>query len=230
MCRAGCWTKFLVLMARCGSRCCRRGSPSVVLSHLGGWGCSGSTAERCRAGHLDPGEVAAGPVAGGDQDRLGRIRHVEHRPGDDEVKAVRADVERREHGLADVAGWVSYGASPRASLGIVAAARALGAAAGPAGIERDGDTLRIGAATTLARIGRDTISDRTGANSVYQVTTAWLILLTWPLYLLAIIFGPSVLAIFGHSYQAGSTVMVILGLAIGLVLTLAAGRLTAGPR
>ena len=30
-----------------------------------------------------------------------------------------------EHGLADVAGWVSYGASPRATLGIVAAARAL---------------------------------------------------------------------------------------------------------
>ena len=30
-----------------------------------------------------------------------------------------------EHGLADVAGWVAYGASPRATLGIVAAARAL---------------------------------------------------------------------------------------------------------
>nr|MBA3369272.1 MoxR family ATPase [Geodermatophilaceae bacterium] len=30
-----------------------------------------------------------------------------------------------EHGLPDVAGWVSYGASPRASLGLIAAARAL---------------------------------------------------------------------------------------------------------
>jgi O-antigen/teichoic acid export membrane protein len=56
------------------------------------------------------------------------------------------------------------------------------------------------------------ISDRRGANSVYQATTAWLILLTWPLYLLAAIFGPEVLAIFGKSYQAGATVMVILGL------------------
>jgi MoxR-like ATPase len=30
-----------------------------------------------------------------------------------------------DHGLSDIAGWVSYGASPRASLGIIAAARAL---------------------------------------------------------------------------------------------------------
>ena len=32
---------------------------------------------------------------------------------------------RREHGMADVAGWVAYGASPRASLGMIAAARGL---------------------------------------------------------------------------------------------------------
>jgi O-antigen/teichoic acid export membrane protein len=58
------------------------------------------------------------------------------------------------------------------------------------------------------------IGDRRGANSVYQVTTAWLILLTWPLYLLALVFGPTVLAIFGRSYQAGAAVMVILALAM----------------
>ena len=56
------------------------------------------------------------------------------------------------------------------------------------------------------------IGDRRGASAVYQVTTAWLIILTWPLYLLAAVYGPTVLAVFGHSYQAGSTVMVILGL------------------
>ncbi len=56
------------------------------------------------------------------------------------------------------------------------------------------------------------VGDRAGANAVYQATTCWLILLTWPLYLLAAIFGPSVLAIFGHSYRAGSTVMLILAL------------------
>ncbi|HET7017898.1 MAG TPA: polysaccharide biosynthesis C-terminal domain-containing protein [Streptosporangiaceae bacterium] len=58
------------------------------------------------------------------------------------------------------------------------------------------------------------VGDRSGANAVYQATTAWLILLTWPLYLLAVIFGPYVLVIFGHAYHAGSTVMVILGLAM----------------
>ena len=31
--------------------------------------------------------------------------------------------------------------------------------------------------------------DRPAANRVYQATTAWLILLTWPLYLLAVVFG-----------------------------------------
>jgi len=58
------------------------------------------------------------------------------------------------------------------------------------------------------------VGDRNGANAVYQATTAWLILLTWPLYLLAVIFGPYGLLIFGHAYHAGSTVMVILGLAM----------------
>jgi O-antigen/teichoic acid export membrane protein len=58
------------------------------------------------------------------------------------------------------------------------------------------------------------VRDRRGANAVYQATTAWLIVLTWPLYLLTVIYGPAVLAIFGHSYRAGSGVMVILGLAM----------------
>ena len=53
--------------------------------------------------------------------------------------------------------------------------------------------------------------DRRGARQVYQATTGWLVLLTWPLYLLAVIYGPAVLSIFGHSYRAGSAVMVILG-------------------
>ena len=58
------------------------------------------------------------------------------------------------------------------------------------------------------------VRDRPGANAVYQATTAWLIVLTWPLYLLAMIYGPEVLAVFGHSYRAGSSVMLILGLAM----------------
>ena len=58
------------------------------------------------------------------------------------------------------------------------------------------------------------IRDRRAANAVYQVTTAWLVILTWPLYLLAVIYGPGVLTVFGHSYQAGGGVMVILGLSM----------------
>ncbi len=54
--------------------------------------------------------------------------------------------------------------------------------------------------------------DRRGAGRVYQATTAWLILLTWPLYLLAVSFGPQVIEVFGRSYQAGGAVMTILGL------------------
>lgn len=58
------------------------------------------------------------------------------------------------------------------------------------------------------------VGDRTGANAVYQATTGWLILLTWPIYLLVAIFGPDVLVIFGRSYHAGSTVMLILAMAM----------------
>jgi O-antigen/teichoic acid export membrane protein len=62
------------------------------------------------------------------------------------------------------------------------------------------------------------VGDRRGVRTVYQVTTAWLILLTWPLYLLAVVYGPEILTVFGHSYRAGDTVMVILGCAMLLVM------------
>jgi MoxR-like ATPase len=50
---------------------------------------------------------------------------VHHALVDYVVRLVLATRLPAEHGLSDVAGWVAYGASPRASLGIVAAARAL---------------------------------------------------------------------------------------------------------
>jgi len=58
------------------------------------------------------------------------------------------------------------------------------------------------------------VGDRRGANTVYQTTTAWLVVLTWPLYLLAMIYAPTVLAVFGHAYHAGAAVMVVLGFAM----------------
>lgn len=57
-----------------------------------------------------------------------------------------------------------------------------------------------------------TVGDIRGTNMLYQATTSWLVLMTWPLYLLAAVYGPQVLAIFGHSYNAGDEVMVILAL------------------
>lgn len=50
---------------------------------------------------------------------------VHHALVDYVVRLVVATRTPGEHGLADVAGWIAYGASPRATLGIVAAARAL---------------------------------------------------------------------------------------------------------
>jgi MoxR-like ATPase len=50
---------------------------------------------------------------------------VHHALVDYVVRLVYATRTPAEHGLAEVAGWLSYGASPRASLGIIAASRAL---------------------------------------------------------------------------------------------------------
>jgi MoxR-like ATPase len=50
---------------------------------------------------------------------------VHHALVDYVVRLVLTTRTPNEHGLADVAAWVSYGASPRASLGIIAASRAL---------------------------------------------------------------------------------------------------------
>ncbi|AIJ23117.1 AAA family ATPase [Amycolatopsis methanolica] len=58
------------------------------------------------------------------QDAAAKV-FVHHSLVDYVVRLVLATRTPAEHGLTDVAGWVSYGASPRASLGIIAAARAL---------------------------------------------------------------------------------------------------------
>jgi MoxR-like ATPase len=50
---------------------------------------------------------------------------VHHALVDYVVRLVVATRTPREHGMDDVATWVSYGASPRASLGLIAASRAL---------------------------------------------------------------------------------------------------------
>jgi MoxR-like ATPase len=58
------------------------------------------------------------------QRRAGRV-FVHHAVVDYVVRLVIATRQPAEFGMADVAGWVAYGASPRASLGLIAAGRAL---------------------------------------------------------------------------------------------------------
>jgi O-antigen/teichoic acid export membrane protein len=50
------------------------------------------------------------------------------------------------------------------------------------------------------------------AQTVYQTTTAWLMVTTWPLYLTMAIWAPALLRIFGHGFGAGRGALLVLGL------------------
>jgi O-antigen/teichoic acid export membrane protein len=54
------------------------------------------------------------------------------------------------------------------------------------------------------------VEDRASAKAVYQAATAWIVLLTWPLYLLCAVFAALVLSIFGDGYDAGRPVVWVL--------------------
>ncbi len=60
------------------------------------------------------------------------------------------------------------------------------------------------------------------ASALYQATTAWLILLTWPIYLLVMVYGLEFLKIFGRPYQTGYAVIVILG--VSQLVAMACGQ------
>jgi O-antigen/teichoic acid export membrane protein len=48
------------------------------------------------------------------------------------------------------------------------------------------------------------------AQTIYRTTTAWLTLVSWPIYLMALLFAPLLMGIFGPGYQRGATAAVIL--------------------
>lgn len=53
-------------------------------------------------------------------------------------------------------------------------------------------------------------ADRPSATSVYQVSTAWLVLLTWPVNLAILLFAPVLLSLFGRGFEAGATAIAII--------------------
>ena len=56
--------------------------------------------------------------------------------------------------------------------------------------------------------------DRHTANHLYQTATGWLVLVTWPISLLVMLFAPLYLGLFGADYRAGASVVVVLGCAM----------------
>jgi O-antigen/teichoic acid export membrane protein len=56
--------------------------------------------------------------------------------------------------------------------------------------------------------------DRRTANHLYQTATGWLILVTWPLLLLVVLFAPVYLSLFGAAYAEGVPVVVVLAAAM----------------
>ena len=56
--------------------------------------------------------------------------------------------------------------------------------------------------------------DRATANHLYQLATGWLVLVTWPISLLVVLFAPVYLGLFGAGYRAGAPVVVVLAAAM----------------
>jgi O-antigen/teichoic acid export membrane protein len=52
--------------------------------------------------------------------------------------------------------------------------------------------------------------DHMGVRALYRVATAWLVCLTWPLYLLALVFAPEVMRLFGSEYRLGAAALVVV--------------------
>ena len=52
--------------------------------------------------------------------------------------------------------------------------------------------------------------DHDGAQHIYQVSTCWLVLLCWPVYLMLAVFSRQIPLVFGHGYNSGTAVLVVL--------------------
>jgi O-antigen/teichoic acid export membrane protein len=64
--------------------------------------------------------------------------------------------------------------------------------------------------------------DTRRVSQMYSLASQWVVVSSWPLYLLVAAFAPTVLAIFGSSYPAGATALTVLSLA--MLVNLATGN------
>ena len=53
-------------------------------------------------------------------------------------------------------------------------------------------------------------SDHESARDLYATSTAWLLMLSWPIYLMLIVFAPVVVRVFGEEYTSGAGALVII--------------------
>jgi O-antigen/teichoic acid export membrane protein len=58
------------------------------------------------------------------------------------------------------------------------------------------------------------VDDRPAAGRLYQIATGWLVLATWPFYLLCVAFPAELTALFGEGYDEGAPVVAVLGIAM----------------
>jgi O-antigen/teichoic acid export membrane protein len=84
----------------------------------------------------------------------------------------------------------------------------------------EGTRLAIGPQLS-ALLARDQ-HDR--AARLHQSATGWLVMASWPLYIVIAIFPAVVLGIFGHRYAPGATALVVLALA--MLVNLGTGNVT----
>ena len=66
--------------------------------------------------------------------------------------------------------------------------------------------------------------DRTGAQTVYQTATWWLVVVSWPVFLVFAVFGPLLLGVFGNGFGRGATALAILSVA--MLVNLGTGNVT----
>jgi len=69
------------------------------------------------------------------------------------------------------------------------------------------------------------VEDRARVRNVYQTATVWLVLVTFPVYLLMAVFAPVLMSAFGPNFVDGADALAIL--ALGMLITMTVGPISA---